>query len=136
MYEIDTEGVATVEATSTTDDSEGDALETELKETLTTASEAQSGDNATPLQVHRIPTIKFLGKDGWAALRSGAAKEQTKAALSSPLDVTVLDGSTLSPLYGRPSLSEDEMDALMMGGANIAPAVSKYSRGALFKSQD
>lgn len=34
--------------------------------------------------------------------------------------------------YGRPKFSEAEMEALMTGGANIAPVVKSHSHGAVF----
>lgn len=35
--------------------------------------------------------------------------------------------------YGRPKFTEDEMEALMLGGANLVPDVKKHSSGAVFK---
>jgi hypothetical protein len=34
--------------------------------------------------------------------------------------------------YGRLSFSEEEMEALIMGGANLVPDVKSYSSGATF----
>lgn len=83
--------------------------------------EPQPVVKATPVQTKeakksRVPSIKFLGKDGWAQVLSGA----NAAVIYVP------------PNYGRPKFSEDEMEALVTGGANIAPVVKKHSSGAMF----
>jgi hypothetical protein len=65
----------------------------------------------------RVPSIKFLGKDGWAQ-----ALSPTAAVVYAPMP----------PNYGRPKFSEAEMEALITGGANIAPQVKKHSSGAMF----
>lgn len=65
----------------------------------------------------RTPSIKFLGKEGWARLRAGI---QTPTVVHIP------------PMYGRPAISESEMEALVMGGASIAPDVKVHSSGAMF----
>lgn len=38
----------------------------------------------------------------------------------------------MDPMYGRPKFTEEEMEALMMGGATIAPQVVSVSSGASF----
>jgi hypothetical protein len=68
---------------------------------------------------HRVPSIKFLGKDGWAKLRSGEDPSKP-AVVYVPFN------------YGRLKFSEEEMESLIMGGANLAPDVKQYSTGASF----
>jgi pyruvate/2-oxoglutarate dehydrogenase complex dihydrolipoamide acyltransferase (E2) component len=67
----------------------------------------------------RQPSIHFLGKDGWAQAKSGQ-KDATPAAPNvNPLAITVIRDDALHPMYGRPPFSDEEMDALMFGGANL-----------------
>jgi hypothetical protein len=68
-------------------------------------------------QSHRNPSIHFLGKDGW------------KIALTPFVPVV---HAPLPANYGRPGFSEEEMEALMMGGANLSPEVKQPSGGAIF----
>ena len=67
---------------------------------------------------HRILSIKFLGKAGWARLLT--ATEEAEIFV-------------IPPMYGRPTFSEEEMEALILGGASIAPEVVGFSYGAAFK---
>jgi hypothetical protein len=87
---------------------------------------------------HRSPSIHFLGKDGWAQVLSGkepiaSSTASTSSAATSLFQQTaVLDGAMIHPMYGRPKFTETEMEALMMGGANVAPEVVVHSSGAKF----
>lgn len=118
MYKIDTEAEASVTAaaaSSSTPPSETtpsspakeDPVPVEVKQAAATTSTSS----------HRTPSIKFLGKEGWARLKAGV---QTPAVVHIP------------PNYGRPAISEAEMDALVMGGASVAPEVKVHSSGAMF----
>jgi len=116
LYEIDGDAEATVEAS--------DASETTSTET-TTRSEPEPVAALAPVpssvekkQQHRVPSIKFLGKEGWA-LRLRAIPEPEHVYIP--------------PNDGRPAFLEEEMEALMMGGASLAPEVKGgYSYGASF----
>lgn len=66
---------------------------------------------------HRTPSIHFLGKDGWARARVG---QDAEVVYEIPAN------------YGRLKFTDDEMEALVMGGANIAPEIKQYSGGARF----
>jgi pyruvate/2-oxoglutarate dehydrogenase complex dihydrolipoamide acyltransferase (E2) component len=68
---------------------------------------------------HRAPSIKFLGKAGWSRILS---VPKTAAPIV----------YVIPPNYGRPPFSEEEMEALLMGGANLTPDVKKHSDGAMF----
>lgn len=72
---------------------------------------------AAAAKSHRTPSIHFLGKEGWARKLAG---EQTPQVVYIP------------PSYGRPAFTEEEMEALVTGGANLAPQVKDYSSGAMF----
>ena len=80
----------------------------------------------------RVPSIRFLGKNGWAALRSGVvltpASETPSIAAAAPLMMDFVQHSPgaldfwelpSGPLYGRPVISESEMNAVETGGAEL-----------------
>jgi hypothetical protein len=94
-------------------------------------------NSGAPSEHHRIPSIHFLQKEGWAKRKAGGALEDhfggtapepVAAAASqavppksaSPLAVTsyTVEGA-LPPMYGRPKFTAAEMDAIMYGGANL-----------------
>merc|ERR1711935_330275 len=60
---------------------------------------------ATP----RVPSIRFLGKEGW------------QRALTAEVELVI------PVTYGRLDFSEEEIEALLSGGANIAPEIKEYS---------
>ena len=81
----------------------------------------------------RVPSIHFLGKDGWKARRLATDDSTTIAATptstttflksdkpQSPSSVTQIPYSSM---YGRPPITNDEMEALILGGAEQAPEV-------------
>jgi hypothetical protein len=45
------------------------------------------------------------------------------------MDNTILK----NPMYGRPQFTEAEIEALLTGGATMAPKVLSHSTGAKFK---
>lgn len=143
LYEIDTEAEASVEGTTAAaatpkaeeapSESKSVGEQPVVQETVKTAPESESSS-------HRNPSIHFLGKDGWAKVLSGkdptasstqSTTSSTPSAVSSQ-KTTVLDGAMIHPMYGRPKFTEDEMEALIMGGANVAPEVVAHSSGATF----
>lgn len=75
LYEIDTEAEATVQASKAPASDSADDIASEA--TVTTEPLLSSTMIETQEQ-HRIPLIKFLGKDGWARRLSG--EEATTAA--------------------------------------------------------
>lgn len=94
----------------------------------------------SPASEHRSPSIKFLGKEGWEALRKGL--DTKKQALNNnptpPLKKHAVkrivdDRDVKDPMYGRPKFTEAEMEALLTGGATLAPHVLFLSTGAKFK---
>ena len=118
LYEIDTEAEATVTASETPAAEEAAAPAPAAKAATPAPAAAAPAASTTAENSHRTPSINFLGKDGWARVLSGAASAPIVYAI--PAD------------YGRPEFTEDEMEALVMGGANIAPDVKVYSAGAEF----
>jgi hypothetical protein len=143
LYEIDTEAEATVEAASASETSEtaeateGTTVAKPDEKVLQNASPPSPSAAETPHS--RTPSIKFFGKQGWEALRKGQkpASSTTAAQNSrqSPNAVTTIiaDNTIIHPMYGRPKFTEEEIEALIMGGASIAPTVLAHSTGAKFK---
>jgi hypothetical protein len=89
---------------------------------------------------HRTPLIRFLGKAGWAEQKSFVKvnKELEIAANQdvyqhfAPVQLEPYD-VTWNPMYGRPPISENEIESLVMGGASEAPKLLRPSSGAIFE---
>ncbi|KAL7539630.1 hypothetical protein ACHAXR_009459 [Thalassiosira sp. AJA248-18] len=79
----------------------------------------------------RVPSIHFRGKDGWKELLT--ATEDSPAVAASPTTIvpasnkpnapTSITQMPFNPMYGRPAITDEEMEALMLGGADEAPEV-------------
>lgn len=146
LYQIDTEGEATVTAAEASE--EADAPETTTEEDTTasaavetaeaTATEAPPDSSSSSQHEGRTPSIHFLGREGWARRRTGEKHEEESPDLSTPESkatvaaptttdsgkphaVTTVDGSDIGPMYGRLKFTEEEMEALVMGGASLTP---------------
>ncbi|KAL7530576.1 hypothetical protein ACHAWF_003437 [Thalassiosira exigua] len=88
-----------------------------------------------PSHSERAPSIRFLGKEGWKARLAGTDAAPVAAASPSPTTVVPASGKpnaptsitqvAYSPMYGRPPITDDEMEALILGGAEEAPEVRK-----------
>lgn len=105
LYEIDSEAEATVEASAAVPAATPDETTT-ATETVQSTTTTAAAPPPTQKPGARIPLIKFLGKEGWALKLSGRAEPE-------PVYIP--------PNYGRPAFSEEEMEALILGGANLAP---------------
>ncbi|OEU18492.1 single hybrid motif-containing protein [Fragilariopsis cylindrus CCMP1102] len=119
LYEIDTEGVATVEAaaapSTTTEEAPAAPSTAEPVAASTPAPTVSSSSSSSDVSSGaRIPSINFLGKDGWAAA------------------LTVKPEVVVPANYGRLPMSEEEIEALMSGGANLAPELKAYSTNATY----
>jgi len=124
LYEIDTAAEATV--VSADDISVAPSSETtESPEPVMSTSKDEPSS-------HRVPSIHFLGKDGWAIRKSGKDASEPPPAPISPTGVTVVDGSMLDSMYGRPAFTGEEMEAMVLGGGSLAPEVVVHSHGAQF----
>ena len=120
LYMIDTEGVATATADTTTassDPSAADTTETVDADNVAAAKPTKSGTGT------RVPSIQFLGKVGWTHRLSVAGEATTPIPTipMKPNGSVVLDGGPLPPMYGRLPFSEREMDDVLVGGASEAP---------------
>ena len=121
LYEIDTEGVATVEAAAapSTTEEEAPAAPSTAEPVVAASTPAptvssSSSSSSDSSSEARIPSINFLGKDGWAAA------------------LTVKPEVVVPANYGRLPMSEEEIEALMSGGANLAPELKAYSTNATY----
>eukprot|EP00980_Cylindrotheca_fusiformis_P006276 scaffold1340_cov122-Cylindrotheca_fusiformis.AAC.19 len=124
LYELDTEAEATVTASNeggeepAAPEKQGKEKEPAAKpDAKPDAAKEKSAPAKQAPEKSREPSIQFLGKDGWAQ-RLSTAKDEV---VYLPKD------------YGRPKFSEAEIEALITGGANIAPTVKEPSRGAIFQ---
>ena len=115
LYEIDTEAEATVEGTAAAEPAAAAPTETVAAAPVPAAA-APVPTTSSSSSTKRVPSIQFLGKDGWAA-----------ALTPEPQYI-------IPATYGRLEFSEDEMGALLSGGANLAPEVQAYSTGASFSA--
>lgn len=126
LYELDTDAESTVEAGAS---SPGDvSISKETKKVSNTpvtvpvptpvktaAPPTSASVKKTQQQQQRVPSIQFLGKEGWSHKLAGIPE--------------------LPPLptnFGRPAFTEEEMEALLTGGANMVPNVKQHSSGAIF----
>jgi pyruvate/2-oxoglutarate dehydrogenase complex dihydrolipoamide acyltransferase (E2) component len=126
LYEIDTEGEASTAVASREDLSKDTiASSDELDENLI-AEPAQTAKEESSNSGHRSPSIQFLGKEGWARVLSGEP-------LKEPQQLATVQVLVLDPMYGRPKFTEEEIEALILGGASIAPEVVSHSTGAKFR---
>ena len=98
---------------------------------------------ATSASEHRSPSIKFLGKEGWEALRKGHDTKKQELIHDERIPPSlkkyvgkrrIIDNRNVNdPMYGRPKFTEAEMEALLTGGATLSPHVLSLSTGAKFK---
>jgi hypothetical protein len=131
LYEIDSDGVAVV-ATPVASSAPAGTVAAAAKPS--DAKETKSSSSS-----HRTPSIHFRGKSGWQALKTpGQVSSLTVAATkkppsnNNPLAINVIYDNSIGSMYGRPKFSEAEMEALVMGGATLAPTVVTTSSGASF----
>lgn len=132
LYEIDTEAQVTADTAASEPHS---APIVDVPSAAPVATETSTPAHTDDAHHSRLPSISFLGREGWASRLSGVKHEPvatTPLLPAKPHAVVVMDGSMLSSRYGRPAFSEEEMEALMLGGANVAPSVVVPSSGAVF----
>ena len=117
LYKIDTEAEASVSAGAESAPAPEAATPAQAAEApkvvAKTEAPAPAAASTKSSGGHRTPSIHFLGKDGWAKRRA-------------PTVVYI------PPNYGRPVFTEEEMEALITGGASMAPDIKSYSSGAMF----
>ena len=115
LYEIDTEASATIESSDTNGPENPPEA---LAPTATTTTSETLGVTKSEIKnesYHRTPMIKFLGKEGWALKLSGSEQ--------------AVESFVIPPMYGRPAFSEEEMEALLLGGASLeVPGYASVSK--------
>lgn len=124
LYKIDTDAEASVSAeTETESGPEPAAVAPPSQEAPSKAAPAATAPtpavapaSKSSFDSHRTPSIHFLGKDGWNKRKTG---EETLSIVYLP------------PNYGRPVISEEEIESLIMGGANLTPGYN-HSPGSLY----
>jgi hypothetical protein len=125
LYEIDTDATAVTAA-------EKEPSAKAAPETSPPPTNAQTMSPPESLDVsERIPSINFLGKQGWAARLSGdtsnaepESKQIVVTAAPAQQTSVLVD---LPPMYGRLKFTEEEIEALISGGASAAPVLKKAS---------
>ena len=123
LYELDTDVEATVE-TSAAPVSPPKTAKEGVQEPPTPKAETPkppvppATSQQSTHQHQRMPSIQFLGKEGWSR----------KLAVTPDLPPP----PPLPSNFGRPKFSEEEIEALMTGGASMAPTVKQHSYGAKF----
>ncbi len=117
LYELDTDADAIVDTSAASPTPSSSAKEAKKESPPPAPAKVQSPTPAPEkkTQQQRAPSIHFLGKEGWSRKLAGTPE--------------------LPPLptnFGRPAFTEEEVEALMTGGANLVPNVKKHSSGAIF----
>jgi hypothetical protein len=97
-------------------------------------------------QQFRVPSIKFLGKEGWTHRKSAVAtatsnhvlpdisKARTPSptsppsppsqpVITKPHHVITVQGGNIRSSFGRGRISSQEIESLLMGGASTAPNI-------------
>jgi hypothetical protein len=141
LYELDTEGTATFDAAATStsvSSTPPEAPSAAVPAVAPVVAVNGAVTAAASSDHHRLPSIKFLGKQGWEAARKGhaiAEQQPPKSVVAGkPNAVTTLfDNTILHPMYGRPRFTDAEIEALLTGGATLAPSILMHSGGAKFK---
>lgn len=129
LYTVDTDADISQNAATSSQDSE--SKPGELKLSKASEEGVVSTEISTQSRV-RIPSMKFLGRAGWLARRSTMNYDETTNNAGQVYNFEPLEAPAIDPMFGRPLLSEDEMNAIELGGANMSPTIKKYSSGAVF----
>jgi hypothetical protein len=129
LYEIDTDAAAAIISETAASDAEVSAVAPKEASAVSVASTSELTWS------HRTPSIHFLGKEGWAIVKSSGAGGIENSHVSGAVDQAeaIVPVVVLHPMFGRPAFTEAEMEALVTGGASIAPKLVLHSSGAKFK---
>lgn len=126
LYQIDTEATAdetltTTATTITPSDTVSDTPPSETVATVATASASTTTASASALEEEtgRVPSIHFLGKEGWKKKRESMPTTANATTVNTFSEESIV--MPLDPMYGRPVVTEEEMETLILGGANLAP---------------
>jgi len=87
----------------------------------------------------RAPSIRFLGKEGWRARLAATGPEAPSTPVAAairtdrPQSPTSVTRVPYNPMHGRPVITDEEMEALVLGGAEEAPEVEVAIGSVLFR---
>jgi len=124
LYEVDTEGAEAAALVQSSNDDDRKPSDD------TTTATSSSNETTSSSDTVRVPSIKFLNKNGWIRRRKGLDEESSSSDTNkvsstttkmSKNQTTTLDSTNIGPMYGRLPFSEREMDAIIVGGASEAP---------------
>lgn len=125
LYMIDTKGVASAAAT---DDIAAEGFANITVDDAASSSDEQAAAAAVADEPSntgvRVPSIKFLGKDGWKerlSVAGSATTPQPTAPLKPHGGSVILAGGALPSSYGRLPISDREIEDCVLGGASEAP---------------
>lgn len=137
LYVLDTDVSSAASASSSS--SGADAVVenvSEVNASLDADKIVAAADNTTISSSARVPSIHFLGKEGWKKILTTTDESVTSSSSSSSSETTTTIPSSNKPnsptsithipyssMYGRPPITDEEMEALILGGAEEAPGV-------------
>lgn len=138
LYVLDTD-VSSSAASASSSSSAADAVVenvSEVNASLDADKIVAAADNTTISSSARVPSIHFLGKEGWKKILTTTDESVTSSSSSSSSETTTTIPSSNKPnsptsithipyssMYGRPPITDEEMEALILGGAEEAPGV-------------
>jgi len=143
LYDIDTEaeGIVDLKSSSELLVKTANDSSASLDSSHTSNATENSVPNLPPATGARIPSIQFLGKKGWE-IRRNCLVVLDEGAPSEPvseINIPAVTSASLSqisngwnPMTGRPPISDEEIEALAMGGASVAPTIKRPSIRAVF----
>lgn len=131
LYVLDTDLVNADIVAPAVDTIPANSSVSEVNASLDAARMASAEEPSPPAAPSaRVPSIHFLGKEGWkeklAATEDAAASSPTTTTIPTsdkPHAPTSVTNMPYSIMYGRPPITNEEMEALILGGAEEAPEV-------------
>lgn len=131
LYVLDTDVSSAASASSSS--SGADAVVenvSEVNASLDADKIVAAADNTTISSSARVPSIHFLGKEGWKKILTATDSSETTTETTTtipssnkPNSPTSITHIPYSSMYGRPPITDEEMEALILGGAEEAPGV-------------
>lgn len=138
LYVLDTDVSSSVASVSSSSSAADAVVEnvSEVNASLDADKIVAAADNTTISSSARVPSIHFLGKEGWKKILTTTDESVTSSSSSSSSETTTTIPSSNKPnsptsithipyssMYGRPPITDEEMEALILGGAEEAPGV-------------
>lgn len=124
LYVLDTDVANSAEVVAAVEEKNNDIAEVndslDAEKMVVVADQASSVSSSSV----RVPSIHFLGKEGWKERLTLTTEESPTTIVQTsnkPNEPTSITRIPYSSMYGRPPITEDEMEALILGGAEEAP---------------